>query len=67
MADTKLRKGATQPGQAVDDEDPDASPMDEFIQPAGPPQPYDVERLEDDRRKSQGPRTAELPTTQERT
>lgn len=41
------------PGRAVADEDPDHSPMDEPM-PTEPAQPYDVERLEEDRAKSKG-------------
>jgi hypothetical protein len=43
------------PRRAVDDEDPDGSPMDGLTMPTGPAQPYDVEKVERDRRKSQGP------------
>jgi hypothetical protein len=44
------------PGKAIDDEDPEQSPMDGLAMPTGPAQPYDVDRLEEDRAKSIGPK-----------
>lgn len=46
-------------GRAVDDEDPDKIPMTPSTMPTGPAQPFDVEHLESDRAKSQGPRIGE--------
>lgn len=46
-------------GRAVDDEDPHHSPMTGQTMPTGPAQPFDVEQLESDRAKSQGPKTGE--------
>ncbi|WP_312796379.1 hypothetical protein [Tianweitania sp.] len=46
-------------GPAVDDEDPDKSPMTPGVMPTGPAQPFDVEHVESDRAKSQGPRLGE--------
>jgi hypothetical protein len=47
------------PGRAVDDEDPDHSPLTPGTMPTGPAQPFDVEHVESDRAKSQGPRLDE--------
>jgi hypothetical protein len=56
-------------GRAVDDEDPNNSPFEDGQQkkspitpgtmPTGPAQPFDVEHVESDRAKSQGPRLDE--------
>lgn len=46
-------------GRAVDDEDPHSSPMTGQTMPTGPAQPFDVEHLESDRAKSQGPKIGE--------
>jgi hypothetical protein len=46
--------GSQIPGRAVDDEDPDHSPMDGLAKQIGPAQPYDVEKVEEDRAKSTG-------------
>jgi hypothetical protein len=43
-----------QPGRAVDDEDPDVSPMDGLATEDGPAQPMDVEEVESDRARSAG-------------
>jgi hypothetical protein len=47
------------PGRAVDDEDPHHSPLAPGKMPTGPAQPFDVEHVESDRAKSQGPRLGE--------
>lgn len=47
------------PGRAVDNEDPDHSKLAPRQMPTGPAQPFDVEHLESDRAKSQGPRLGE--------
>jgi hypothetical protein len=46
-------------GKAVDDENPNDSPMDGMSMPTGPAQPLDIERVESDRAKSTGPRPSE--------
>jgi hypothetical protein len=43
-------------GRAVDDEDPDRSPMVCKTMPTGPAQPFDVDEVEKDRARSQAPR-----------
>jgi len=46
-------------GRAVDDEEPNSSPMTGQTMPTGPAQPFDVEHVESDRAKSQGPKPGE--------
>ncbi|MBP0437430.1 hypothetical protein [Tianweitania sediminis] len=46
-------------GTAVDDEDPNHSPVRGRTMPTGPAQPFDVEHVESDRAKSQGPKPGE--------
>ena len=43
-----------QPGRAVDDEDPDISPMDGLATGSGPAQPMHLEKIESDRARSAG-------------
>ena len=43
-----------EPGRAVDDEDPDDSPMDGLATGTRPAQPMDVEEIENDRARSIG-------------
>ena len=60
IADQKKPEHApVDPGRAVDDEDPNHSPLSPGTMPTGPAQPFDVEHVESDRAKSQGPRLGE--------
>jgi hypothetical protein len=63
MTGDKAQQDPRPKGKAVDDEDPDRSPMDGLADGRGPAQPLDVDKVEKDRAKSMGPRSAETPKT----